>query len=134
MLGYSDTQLNGSGKEAVDDRYGVSPRYMMQTLGTEWGRKLVNQDLWLLIAMDRISKALAAGENVYVSDVRFDNEAAMIREMGGTIIHIRRRDAQTVRPHMSETPLCVNDTDYTIYNNGTLDELLAALIEAKESM
>src|SRR5690606_32540033 len=25
---------------------GVSPRYMMQTLGTEWGRTMIHPDIW----------------------------------------------------------------------------------------
>ena len=37
-------------KEDPVDRFGKSPRQMMQTLGTEWMRNTVNEDGWLNLA------------------------------------------------------------------------------------
>ena len=42
-LGLNAAQLYGNDKEGVDHRYECSPRHIMQTLGTEWGRQLIHQ-------------------------------------------------------------------------------------------
>lgn len=56
---------------------GASPRYIMQTLGTEWGRDMVSPDIWLHAARRRI-ELVASRSAVIISDVRFRNEAEMI--------------------------------------------------------
>jgi len=67
---------------------GKTPRFALQTLGTEWGRKTISEELWLGLARHRLKQALAAGERVVFDDVRFANEAQMIRALGGIIIHL----------------------------------------------
>ena len=37
---------------------GVTMRHLLQTLGTEWGRKLIDPFIWVNIAADRIAKVL----------------------------------------------------------------------------
>lgn len=74
-------------KEAVIPGLGVSWRHLAQTLGTEWGRKQVHPDLWVMLAAHRMT------ERTVVADVRFENEAAMIREKGGFILHLVGRQA-----------------------------------------
>jgi len=103
---------------------GVSPRYMMQTLGTEWGRNLVNHSLWLVLAYQRL---LHSGPGMVVTDVRFENEAAWIRKHGGRIIHVTRSNAAAIEPHESENGVQVLASDLQLSNNGTLEELQAAV-------
>jgi hypothetical protein len=62
---------------------GRSPRYAMQTLGTEWGRVLMDPDFWLNSSMGRATSAPSV-----ISDVRFPNECAAIRNAGGTLIRL----------------------------------------------
>ena len=40
---------------------GKTPRYLMQTLGTEWGRMMVDGDLWVELCCVRIRWALSQG-------------------------------------------------------------------------
>lgn len=96
-----------------------SPRQMMQTLGTEWGRKHVTEDVWLILAKARL---LTKGPGMVVSDVRFENEAAWIRKVGGQIIHVKR-EALAVSPHASEAGVEVRDADAIINNFTTLEDL-----------
>lgn len=107
-------------KEDVIPALGVSPRRMMQTLGTEWGRNLINPDLWLVMAHQRL---LRNGPGMVISDVRFENEAAWIRKHGGRIIHMIRPEAKAVEAHASEDGIEMLDTDAQLFNNGTLEEL-----------
>ena len=107
-------------KEESIPALGVSPRRMMQTLGTEWGRQLINPDLWLIMAHQRL---LQSGPGMVISDVRFDNEAAWIRKHGGWIIHVIRPDTKAVEAHASEDGIEMQDTDARLFNSGTLEEL-----------
>ena len=79
---------------------GATPRRAMQLLGTEWGREL-SPTLWI----DAWRDALPRG-SVVCDDVRFPNEAAAIRELGGRVYRIRRPDLKlsaAVAKHASET-------------------------------
>lgn len=104
---------------------GVSPRRMMQTLGTEWGRQLIHPDLWLIIAEGE--RALSKDEPMVISDVRFENEAAWIRNSGGRMIHVTRANAAKIEPHASENGVGREPQDVVIENNGTLEQLYEKL-------
>ena len=78
-------------KEQPLEWLGKSPRQMLQTLGTDWGRGMVNEDIWLRIALRAIQRKRGCGmAGVVVSDVRFDNEAEFILKQGGQIWLITR--------------------------------------------
>ena len=113
-------------KEEPIPALGVSPRRMMQTLGTEWGRQLISPDLWLIMAHQRL---LQNGPGMVISDVRFDNEAAWIRKHGGRIIHVIRPDIKAVEAHASEDGIEMQDTDARLFNSGTLEELQLSVRE-----
>lgn len=106
-------------KEDIIPALGRSPRYLMQTLGTEWGRNLVHPQLWLLLAQQRL---LQNGPGMIVTDVRFENEADWVRSQGGRVVHILRDDATKVEEHASEAGVAVADDDLIIHNNGNLEE------------
>ena len=113
-------------KEEPIPALSVSPRRMMQTLGTEWGRQLINPDLWLIMAHQRL---LQNGPGMVISDVRFDNEAAWIRKHGGRIIHVIRPETKAVEAHASEDGIEMQDTDARLFNSGTLEELQLSVRE-----
>jgi hypothetical protein len=134
--------LEGDRKEDYLEKIGASPRELMQTLGTDWGRKIINENLWLDSMRERVGqyeeaeKHGHAGAFVFITDVRFDNEAEMIRELGGTIVHVSstrldgqlvaphssRLDGQLVAPHSSEAGVGAKLVDTHLINNGTLEE------------
>jgi hypothetical protein len=100
---------------------GRSTRYLLQTLGTEWGRNCVNSELWVLAAKLKIE----ASDSDYIvfDDVRFENEADMIRDLGGLIIHIDRGDLISDR-HASETGILDHHSDAFIDNDHSLQDFL----------
>jgi hypothetical protein len=69
---------------------GHSPRQLLQTLGTEWGRDTISQTIWVDTAMRRVRGLLEQGRSVVVTDVRFDNEPAAIKAAGGVIWQVVR--------------------------------------------
>lgn len=119
IFGWDDRHLYGELKETVDSHYGVSPRVALQTLGTEWGRDIINTDMWILRAKAEIVKH----DNIVISDCRFDNEAEAIKEMGGYVVRVARDDAQQVAAHASESGVANGLVDFTIDNNGSLTDL-----------
>lgn len=98
---------------------GRTMRHAMQTLGTDWGRKMIDEDIWVDSTHDRI---LAVGDAV-VSDIRFPNEAEMIKGLGGTVIRIDR-DTGSVDPHVSEQLTSGLLVDWVVRNDGTSPESL----------
>src|SRR4051812_4381489 len=69
-----ETWEDGNWKDKVIDSIGVTPRRLMQTLGTEW-RELIHRDLWLILAEQRLSMAKQFGiHTVVITDVRFPHE------------------------------------------------------------
>jgi hypothetical protein len=126
------TDFEGDRKEQPLAWLERSPRQLMQSMGTEWARNTVHPDVWVKLAeqnLDYMTKALGAVLGFVVSDVRFENEADLIRRRGGTIIHICRADAQAVNPHVSEAGVAGNKDDLLMFNNGTVEEFLRSLDE-----
>lgn len=131
MLGMDVEQLRDRAtKEAAIEWLGKSPRELLQTLGTEWGRDTVRQDIWILLASRRIDQAIEDGDGpVVVADVRFDNEAEMIRSRGGEVWEIVR-PGEAASSHSSEAGIHVHLIDRRIDNSGTIGDLRAAVSQA----
>lgn len=102
----------------------ASPRRLLQTLGTEWGRS-IDPDLWVKAANNSLNKLLRREYPplVVFTDVRFDNEAEYIRSLGGKIMQIRRDLAVFHDSHPSESGINSSLIDITIYNNSTITVL-----------
>ena len=99
-----------------------TPRKLMQTLGTEWGRNAVRSHFWIDIMFTQINHHMAEGRNVVVDDVRFANEFYLIRDMDGGNAEITR-DGIYESSHVSEGALNGYPFDYLIKNTGTLENL-----------
>lgn len=109
-------------KKSIIPGLNKSTRHILQTLGTDWGREMVHDNIWLMIAKHRIG--LVSADNVVFDDVRFENEAAMIRSIGGHIIQIVR-DNSAVDTHASEFGIVHHPGDVVIVNDKPLDGYLA---------
>ena len=125
-LGLDEQDLNGWRKEEINHEFYASPRHMMQTLGTEWGRDSINENIWVIAAAKRIQhlSQVQPDTTIIVTDVRFENEADFIRKHG-FLIHIERPiqriDGST---HRSENPIRINEAeDSVIVNDGDLEQL-----------
>lgn len=101
-------------------------RRLLQRLGTEAGRQVLGQDIWVRTAMQ---KAKPGGKYI-ITDVRFPNEADAIRAAGGQLVRIMRPGYGPVNNHPSETALDDVEADYTIVNNDTLAWLAGSIRRA----
>lgn len=86
----TDEHFYGKLKEEVIPSLGKSPRQLMQTLGTEWGRQCVKDSLWVDTALEKAKAAQAEGKHVVITDVRFENEAIALWGENGYVVKIVR--------------------------------------------
>jgi hypothetical protein len=119
-LGLSHSDVYSADKDSVNERYLCSPRFMMQTLGSQWGRETIGPNVWV--------KALArsiVGPTI-VTDVRYENEAEWIR-ISGTLIHVRGRGGIDSE-HSSEHGVVRLQSDLIVDNSGSREALLHTVL------
>lgn len=111
---------------------GVTPRTLMQTLGTEWGRDAVFSDLWIHV----FKRRAAQFDRVICTDIRFLNEAVVVRSGGGVLIKIDADDrlGPNLDPHPSEQEMAQIKADLVIENNGTLDDFMTSCRSTLEGL
>lgn len=95
-------------------------RDLLQRLGTEAGREVINQALWVRLGEEKIE---LAGGPVVITDCRFPNEVQMVRRRKGKLIWIDRPGVGAANAHASEHSVTADDCDYVLKNNGTLRDL-----------
>jgi hypothetical protein len=116
-------------KSDIDPRYGITPRKMLQDFGQE--QRIRDPNIWTRIVCEGMSKDVG---NYIITDFRFPNEVQYIKQYfkdTPTLINV----VKVIRPSLEcqKTPGCDNisetaldgflDWDYTISNDGTIDDL-----------
>lgn len=102
-------------------------RKLLQRLGTEAGRDIIDPNLWVGMGEDKIERA---GGPVVVTDCRFPNEIELIKRRKGTLIWVERDGVGAVNAHASEHSVNAGDCDLILTNNGTIDDLYDSLSQA----
>ncbi len=124
-VGLSNAHLEGDLKEIETPMLcGKTPRFAMQTLGTEWGRNIISPDLWVNLWAIQAENVLDDYTGVVADDVRFNNEADIIHSMNGLVIKISR-SGHTAGSHESETYIV--RYDYEIVNDGNIPDLMRSI-------
>lgn len=110
--------INPEGLQLVDEL--LTPRKILQLLGTEGGRDVIHPNIWVNATLGDIRP----DDKVIITDARFPNEVEGIKKKNGIVVRIIRPSKVSTSTHPSETSL--NDYtnwDYVIVNDGTLEEL-----------
>lgn len=115
-------------KEATIPGLGKSPRELLQSIGTEWGRKFIGDDVWIRSLEARSLLLREQGYSIVVTDVRFDNEAEWIRHHGGVVWNVVRPHHDTgcvgaAAHHASECGVDPRLIERVVVNDGTLLDL-----------
>ena len=112
-------------------------RMLLQWLGTDWGRNTIDKNLWVNLWKADVKSALDKGYFVVCDDVRFDNEAELVRSFGGIVINISRKDGTEhaqggvgIKNHASESGIALSLIDAHITNDSTLEEYKNQLADA----
>lgn len=132
-LGLDERHTDGDLKEVPSVLLGgKTPRHAMQTLGTEWGRDLIASDLWTRAW----HASLDPEDLIVVDDLRFANEANLVRELGGYIVRVDRPAldcGETSRAHASENG-DLGPADYILDNSGALSCLERGMADLYETI
>lgn len=116
-------------KETHLDYWGKSPRQILQILGNDALKPFFGDDVWLKRWLLTYG-TFGATDDIVASDCRFDLECNAIRELGGTIIHLKRPGAGlqgVASTHASEAGVTIYPLDYEIINDGTIEDLKAVI-------
>jgi hypothetical protein len=137
-FGLTEDQVDGDKKEVIDPRYGVTPRTILQVIGTDWVRDRSAQDIGLTLThslwIERFHQFVETNgaSTVLLSDVRFPDEVeAICSYKYAKLIHIDRSDVCDDQrdDHASENVTDVVERAnelgilYHIDNNTTLEDL-----------
>lgn len=134
MLDIDFHHMDREEKERPLDWLGKSPRELMQTLGTEWGRG-IHPDLWVLLMEREIFDHPQRGSQVVIlTDCRFPNEISWVKRKGGAVWWIERDGIAPVKSHSSEASIGPQDCDRTIPNFGTKADLEVQVRRAWEQL
>lgn len=102
---------------------GKTPRFLLQTLGTEWGRNLIGEGIWAEHMKTRILASQAP--LILIDDLRFENEALMLKSFPETLVaRVQRAGYAPKDGHASEKGLPEPLIDITLPNKD-LDSLLS---------
>ena len=102
-------------------------REKLQNLG-EVLRKY-DPDFWVKTALEKI-EALPEGASVVVTDVRYQNEFDLVKQLGGELVGIKRPGHGAVNDHVSEqnTATLLQSADRIVYNDGTIQMLAQSVL------
>jgi hypothetical protein len=158
VFGWDRTLLEGRTKEAREWRETVdpwwaqrlsmptlTPRWVLQYWGTEVCRKSFHDDIWIASLENKLRNSR---DNVVISDCRFPNEIAAIKNQGGKIFWVQRgplpdwyytakaanqgdikaiNELKALGIHSSETAWIGTEVDVVVDNNGLISQLYTNL-------
>ncbi len=137
VFNWSDDQVNHGDRETIDPIWGVSPRQMLQWIGTEVFQysidksfplfeEKIGRKLWVEKFVQEFNKN--CWKDVVISDTRFPHEVSHIKERlpNQKVISIQivnntleyAEDTHESESHMNDIPY-----DYLIENDSSLQEL-----------
>lgn len=104
-------------------QYKDSVRQLLQRLGTEAGREVLGENVWVDAALTGYDD----NAKLVVTDCRFVNEAEAVTSRGGVMWRIMRQGVGPANSHASETSLDDWNFDAYVHNDGTLKDLAASV-------
>lgn len=109
-----------------------SARHIKQALGDCF--RAIHPELFVAALATRIGvqdlpRSVPIHDRIVISDVRYQNEAALVAGLGGRLIRLYRDQAAPVRAHSSEAMVAALPVSLELWNNGSSLGGLHALID-----
>jgi len=132
IFGFTHQQLYGTQEDklSIHPYLNVSAREFLQKFGTEICKQQLSllfpnmpKNIWLYLMKQKLdANQLGKRDNIVIHDVRFQDEAELIRSYGGVIVRVHRNhlgpdETDETNSHISETEQEKISCDYHIYNN-----------------
>lgn len=164
VFGWDRILLEGRTKEAREWREQVdpwwaerlnmpnlTPRWVLQQWGTEVCRRGFHDDIWIASVENKLRRT---NDDIVISDCRFPNEIASIKQAGGVVVRVVRGpepdwydlalqhnqgsaqaniQLMNLKIHASETAWVGTEFDYILDNNRSLDDLFKQVEEITEN-
>lgn len=119
LYGFKTEQVEGSDKDTVDSKIGISPRaamvyitnHVMEIMGREFFSKR------LFRSADQSSSP------IIIPDVRYEHDIDYIRSRGGVVIKVSRLHSEEVPRYEWEDPIDTLEGDVDVHNDGCIEEL-----------
>ena len=158
IFGFEHHQVYGTQdqKLEINSNWGISAREFLQKFGTDICRESLAKTIpdmnfgeskspWIRLFEIYIKKYIEQYPNgcIVVSDIRFLDEANIIKKLGGCIVRIdrvagiQRSDKNYLNQHdkhSSETEMLNINADFTIFNTGTKDALYNQITEIVDNL
>ena len=116
--------------ENIEFNHLMSVRELLQKLGTEAIRDGLHPNAWvnaLMCEYKRPKMSEYNPSNWIITDVRFPNELEAVKDVKGLTLKVVRpveKSKTPARLHPSETSLDKAEFDYTIINDGSIEDLI----------
>lgn len=154
LFGWDREKLEGATKESREWReqvdlfwtqqfgYDVTPRKILQLIGTEAMRNVIHPNIWVSIVKNIILQN--PNQKYVISDLRFPNEIEMVEDLNGKILRIQRgpnpewydlliQTKNTVDPYEIMKPFDIHESEWrwigvsnqecVIHNDSTIENL-----------
>lgn len=93
-------------------------RRLLQLTGSEGGREVLGEDVWVNIVTEQIK--CMPEQDFVVTDCRFKNECWSISDLGGKIVRVLKDGVGPPNTHSSEMDILTWPYDDYINNNGDM--------------
>lgn len=123
----------------------LTPRKMLQMIGTDLFRNHFNDNIWIIVVERKIISILNQNpyQNIIISDARFSNEIAMIKNLGVKLINIQRNllewfdeyksgidSMDALKLHLSERAWIREPVDFVLLNkSNSIEQFEETIIE-----
>ena len=111
MFKLTKEQTDGALKEVVDPRYGLTPRSILIKVGNDM--RQIHKEVWVEQLLEKI-KSLPSDSRVVITDVRYKNEAKLLKEAGAYLARLERHVSRDSMVN-EETKQSLSETDLDDY-------------------
>lgn len=129
LFDFSDKQLWGDEKEILDPFWQVTAREIMQFIGIDvlyvalQARFPHLERSFCILNFERCTQKFP-DDLFVISDLRMQEDVDALKKLGAVIIRLERPGINSTDPHVSEEGVnSVKGYDYTVINDGTIEEL-----------
>lgn len=119
LYDYTMDQVEGPSKEYIDPRWQKTPRETIQSL-TDYMMNYMGHDFFTRRLYTKYNS------NIIIPDIRYEHDIAEIKKRNGVVIKVER-PVNTVH-HLFENHIDKLYGDFTIINDGTLDDLYTQVV------
>ena len=120
LFGVSLEYLDEHKNDKNTPNYKLNYRQVLQQFGTDFVRDKISETFWVDVVNNTIAKD--TNKNYTIDDVRFNNEVAILKDLGAVIFRIDRPGYKS-DGHVSERKIESKLVDFVIVNDGSIKDL-----------